>query len=212
MGTLVYDIERLYEQIFGKSKKYHLDGAAENELKPLNGGYKLDVKKVTPELPATYKTTDLHGVDIWLPTWLEALPPNIGTDGTIFLPYCTMRFTGSSTIVRTPLAERRGTVKELFNTDDYKITLKGFFIDKAKRTYPDADLRELRKLHELGQSFKIRNYLTDLFLIDKTVSDQEQNRVVFTGFDLPENEGGRLHVKPFIFNLESDGVFTLTVE
>jgi hypothetical protein len=212
MATIIYDIEQLYQRIFGNGQTYHIGKKAgtDSAIAALPG-YKVAANKAAA-LPEILQTTDGYGVDIWLPVWFEDLPKNIGDNGTLFLPYCVMRLTGMSTIVRTPQAERMGSVKELYNVDDYKITLKGFFIDKDKRVYPDAQLAELKKLHKAGVDFKIKNYLTDIFLSDSSVPYNEQNRVVFTGFELPEVEGGRKHVKPFVFNLESDSVFTLIAE
>jgi hypothetical protein len=145
--------------------------------------------------------TSLHGVEIWLPTRFRQLPSDLFSDTTLLLPYCVIRITGSSTIVRTPLAERRGTVKELYSIDDYKITLKGFFIDR-QRVFPHDDLATLKKLHEMGAGFILDNAVSNVFL-------NADDKVVITGFDLPEVEGGRKHVRPFVMQLESDTVFTL---
>ena len=102
------------------------------------------------------------------------------------------------------MAERQGTVKELYSTDDYSISLKGFFIDVDKRIWPEADLRMFKKIFELQTAFILENALTNVFL----AKDQ---KVVIESFDLPEVEGGRKHIRPFNIQLESDSIFTLEV-
>ena len=191
MSNIIIDIEQLFDKTTGDIIKI-----------PGNKAQVTDKNLLT---------NDMFGVEVWLPVYFEDLPDDVGDKGRLFLPYTVVRISGSSTIVRTPLAERRGTVKELYNTDDYKINIKGFFIDKEKRLFPEKDLSALKKIHEYGHAFKLVNALTDIFLADKGVSPLEQNKVIISAFELPEVEGGR-KVRPFTMTLESDSVFTLEVK
>ena len=207
MSNFVFDIEKLFERQFG-TKPYKVGEVAPgidvNE-------YKTSGLKKNQEIPTNLLTKDLFGVEVWLPVYFDGLPKEVGDNGKLFLPYTVIRISGSSNIVRTPLAECRGSVKELFNIDDYKINIKGFFIDKQNRLFPEKDLKALKVAHEYGQAFKIINALTDIYLTDQTLPPIEQNRVVLTSFDLPEVEGGR-KARPFTMTLESDSVFTLEVD
>lgn len=146
-------------------------------------------------------STSYAGVEIWLPTWFRGLPQDI-RGGVLFMPYTVVRITGKKTIVKTALAERKGTVKELYSLDDYKITIKGFLIDHRNRQWPSAELNDLKKLYELNQSVILDNALTNIFL-------ERDSKVVIEDIDFPEVEGGRKHVRPFVMQMESDSVFTL---
>lgn len=142
----------------------------------------------------------LFGVEIWLPTTLQTRAGDRWD-----LPYSVISIAGSSTWIETPLAERRGTVKELYSIDDYKINIKGFFIDKQRRLFPDTDLKNLKKVHEAGESLFLFNALTDIFL---TLDDM----VVIKSFDLPAVEGGKKSMRPFTMSLDSDSIFTLELD
>ena len=218
MGLLILDIEKEFQTVFGlKPKVGKVPDISEdqggkahiNSVIPSTDDSKFLINSVKDSRISTKTgslllSKDTTGVDIWLPITLDNLPSNIGNNGSLELPYCVVRITGSSSIVRTPMVERKGSVKELYSVDDYKITIKGFFIDKAQRLFPEEDLINLRKIHEEGKNFKIRNALTNIFL-------DKDDRVIFSGFELPEVQGGRNHVRPFVMNIESDSVFTLEV-
>lgn len=211
MATIISDLETLYQRQFG-SKPYSVGNTT--EAKDSSG--QQSIYKISSNSNGGYGTdkltTDSQGVEIWLPVWLEDLPDSVGENGELFLPYSVVRISGSSTIVRTPMAEQLGSVKELYNTEDYKINIKGFFIDKEQRLWPEKDLTALKKIHELGKAFTLKNALTDLFLSYKGLRGDEHKKVVITSFDLPEVQGGRKHVRPFVMTLESDSVFNLVVK
>lgn len=211
MSSIITNLEDLYQRTFG-SKPYQV-GTIPG---PLDSKEPKSIYKINSSTNGGYGTdkltTDTQGVEIWLPVWLEDLPGEVGDNGKLFLPYSVVRITGNNTIISTPLAERIGSVKEQYNTDDYKITIKGFFIDKEQRLWPESDLVALKKLHEIGRAFKITNAITDIYLTHSSLPAIEQKRVVIRSFDLPEVQGGRKHVRPFVMQLESDCVFTLEVE
>ncbi len=209
MATIITDLEQLFQRQFG-SKPYHISKASDDSTNATSG-YKINTTN-TEGYGSDMLTKDSKGVEIWLPIYLEDLPQEVGDNGKLFLPYCVVRIGGSNTIISTPLAERIGSVKEQYNTDDYKINIKGFFIDKERRLWPESDLEALKKIHELGKAFKITNALTDIFLSHDSLPAIEQKRVVITKFDLPEVQGGGKHIRPFTMTLESDCVFTLEVE
>lgn len=210
MATIISDISALYQRQFG-SRPYTVGKTTES--KDSKGDQNLyNIASLDSTYGTDKLTKDSQGVEIWLPVWLEDLPNEVGDSGRLFLPYSVVRVTGKNTIISTPLAERIGSAKEQYNTDDYKIMIKGFFIDKDQRLWPESDLVALKKIHELGRAFKLTNALTDLFLTHSSLPAIEQKRVVIKSFDLPEVQGGRKHVRPFVMELESDCVFTLEVE
>jgi hypothetical protein len=223
MSTIVFEIEQLYNQFFGSKPVVPKEGTnAKADTKFVIGG--LPKKTGLEFLPVVNSfnnkvqftnqgnqlyDVDVKGVEIWLPTKLFNLPFTINGSNQVKLPYSVISISGGTNIVRTTVSERKGTVKELYNIDDYKISIKGFFIDKERRVWPEDDIIMLKKLHESGEAFGLDNALTNPFLQDNTIPDMEQQRVVMTGFSLPEVEGGRKHIRPFVMNLESDSVFTL---
>ena len=188
MSNLIYDLDQLYEATFG-AKPFRVNGSGNgNKFTHASGS----------ALTATYLNKE-----IWLPTRFTGLPGTF-KHHEFFLPYSVIKISGKKTIVKTAMAERRGTVKELYSTDDYSISLKGFFIDDKNRTWPEADLKAFRRLFELQSAIVLQNALTNVFLAG-------EQRVVIESFDLPEVEGGRKHIRPFNIQLESDSIFTLEV-
>lgn len=200
MSTTVFEIEQLYNQYFGT--KPSIATVFKNDKEPIKADGSVSFpasKKTTTTSLGGVLSEQYLGVEIWLPTTLK-----FENGSTFYLPYSTIRITGSKSFIRTPLAERKGSVKELFSIDDYKITIKGFFIDKENRVFPEDSLNLLRTFFESNERCFLQNALTDLFM-DKT------DAVVIHSFELPEVEGGRKHVRPFIMQLESDSVFELIV-
>ena len=212
MSTIAFELQQLYQQTFGTKP---VIGKVQYNTADVGGLFKVLAKTeevVYTETGAPLTAKDIRGTEIWLPVYFFNLPADIGDNGRLFLPYCVVRISGTSTVIRTPLAERIGSAKEQYNVDDYKISLKGFFIDKENRVFPEKDLKALKKIHEMGKAFSIWNAATDIFLSNPAEGDLEQQQVIMTAFDLPEVEGGRKHVRPFTMTLESDNIFTLEVE
>lgn len=222
MAFISVDIENLYQRYFGTKPK--VGELPQNPTpKPFgvptvaNNNSITELPIVDVDNPQKGKflnsnhgrllKTDYLGVEIWLPTTLRT-----STGVKWDLPYSVIRISNSKTIIRTPLAERKGTVKEEFNTDDYKITIKGFLIDKEQRLFPEDDLLKLKGFFETNSRVFLDNALSNIFLEEQGLPEDEQYAVVVTSFDLPEVEGGRKHVRPFVLQLESDYVFTLEVE
>ena len=147
-------------------------------------------------------------MDIWFPVRFYNAGDNIPIE---YLPYSVVRVTGKKNIVKTPVMYRKGTVKEQYNIDDYSISIKGFLIGENGQ-FPEPDMDSLRDLFELKRSVQIDNAITNIFLNDPGLSRYEQQRVVIESLDFPEVEGGRINVRPFTMQLESDFVFTLELK
>lgn len=189
MSELTFDLDKLYETVFG-TRPYRIEGrGGGNKYSQLSGSALMEYHL---------------GKEIWLPTRFAGLNIKQFKYSEIFLPYTVVKISGKKTIVKTAMAERQGTVKELYSTDDYSINLKGFFIDDKNRTWPEKELKAFKRLFEMQTAVALENALTNVFL-------EKERKVVIESFDLPEVEGGRKHVRPFNIQLESDSIFTLEV-
>jgi hypothetical protein len=189
MSGLTFDLDKLFEIVFG-TRPYRIESS--------------DRGKRYSQLSGSALTEYYLGKEIWLPTRFAELNIRDYTASEFFLPYSVVKISGKKTIVKTAMAERQGTVKELYSTDDYTINLKGFFIDDKNRVWPEEDLKAFKRLFELPEAVVLDNALTNIFL-------ERDQKVVITSFDLPEVDGGRKHVRPFNIQLESDSIFTLEV-
>jgi hypothetical protein len=202
MSLITIDLEQLYRQTFGGTPARIADapaGSKNGDPFIINGSNNIVTHASGSTLIESYLNKE-----IWLPTRFMELNINDYDSSELFLPYSVIKISGKKTIVKTAMAERQGTVKELYSTDDYSISLKGFLIDDQNRVWPEQDLKALKRLFELQAAVVLDNALTNIFL----ARDQ---KVVIESFDLPEVEGGRKHVRPFNIQLESDSIFTLEV-
>jgi hypothetical protein len=201
----IIDIAKLFEKTFG-SKPYHVPELTTQEpsQEPYNLGQKAQGIQFTAK--GSLLSEQLKGVEILLPVRFYE-----GSSLLMFLPYTVVKIAGKKTIVETPLSERKGTVKEHFSLDDYSISVKGFLIGD-NRSFPEQQLEQLKKLYETQQAVTLDNALTNIYLTDADLSQDEQRRVVIYDLDIAEVQGGRVHVRPFSMNLKSDSVFILERE
>lgn len=121
------------------------------------------------------------------------------------LPYPVISITSKKTIVETPLTERRGTVKEFINIQNYEIVVKGFIIDSANE-FPESDVTTLRTIYEQNVPLSLQCPLTDIFLLrpDRKGSDH----VVLCELKFPAISGVK-NVRPYELHFESDETFNL---
>lgn len=206
-NPVIIDIINLFQKQFGV-KPYVVEGISDN-IEDSNN-FHLSESTSIKEKEFTSKGSLLkeqyNGIEIMLPIRIFD-----GQTLLMYMPYCVIAISGGKTIIRTQVSERQGSVKEQFNTDDYKITIKGFLIG-SDRKFPEDELYKLRTLYETKKAVTIDNALTNIFLSNPQLPYDEQRRVVVTGFDIPDVSGGREHVRPFTMSLESDTVFTLELE
>ena len=144
----------------------------------------------------------VNGVSILLPVRFYD-----GSTELMHLPYVVVSIRGRKMIIKTPMVERKGSVKEMYAVDDYAMTVKGFLI-AYDRKFPENLLVQMKELCERKTAVTVDNALFNLFLDDKDLPTSEQRRVVISEYEFPEVTGGR-HVRPFVLQLESDTVFTL---
>lgn len=199
----VINVLELFEKTFGK-KPYVVPGASVTSADSSEIGYNVKVTKQEQEFTAkgSLLKERFRGVDVLLPIRFYDGPKLVK-----YLPYCVIGLGGSKIIVKTPMTERVGSVREQYNIDDYTFSIKGFLINED-RTFPEDELTEIKELFELMKAVTIENALTNIFLTNPKLKPDEQRRVVITKMDLLEVQGGR-HVRPFTMQVEGDTVFTL---
>ena len=205
IGNII-DIAKLFQDTFG-SKPYVVPEVSKTSA-PDNGGQYSGIP-TKAEQQFTDKGSLIAeqylGVEIFLPIRF------IVGAAVYYFPYCVVSLSRRNSYIKTPMIERRGSVKELFNTDDYAISVKGFLIGQ-NRLFPEKELQQLKDIVDLKQDIVMDNALTNIFLTYKDASAREQRRVVVEKMELPPVQGGRKHVKPFVLQLESDSVFKLELE
>lgn len=117
-------------------------------------------------------------------------------------PYLSI--SASKRIVKTSLAgnTRRGSVKEIINTDDYVITLRGVLLNEVSDNYPFDEVERLKDLFEVNQAVPIINAITKTLAIEN---------VVLTGWKIPEMIGIP-NAQAYEINMISDEDFVLIRE
>lgn len=196
MSFILYDLDQLYAQTWGR-RPYRIEGS--NDL--TDGQINSDKGNLLK--------TEFEGKEVWLPVEFQELDSNLFEGGKFLFPYSTIRISGKKTIVKTPLAERGGTVKEYYSLDDYSIKIQGFLIDSQNRLWPESEMVKLKTLWTQNTALVIDNALTNIFL--GRPDDSDNNRVVIESIDFPEMESRKMHIRPFSMTLESDSVFDLNV-
>jgi hypothetical protein len=205
MAGISVDLDRLYQRQFGRKPV-----VPEGQDTPPDAPFVIQGQNPVSlsETGRALTAQDWMGREIWLPVKFKQLDRDKFASGELFLPYTVISISSKKTIIKTPLAERMGSVKELYSIDDYSISIKGFLIgyDKSGKypVWPEEQIQQLEQLYSLNEAVELENALTDLFI-------GEGRNVVIESLEFPEVEGGRKHVRPFSMKLESDTIFELTI-
>ena len=211
MAEINFDLAALFEETFGyRSHAFDPQFNRAIGYEPLSPGGKENGTQGSP-----YYAVDTMGREYYMPvtlTYTDASQDiglingaNTGILNTWNLPYPVISVTSRKTIVETPLTERRGTVKELINIQDYEIVIKGFIIGNTNE-FPEADVTTLRTIYEQNVAISIQCPLTDIFLLrpDRSGSDQ----VVIRELTFPAVTGVK-NVRPYQLRMVSDEPFNL---
>lgn len=94
---------------------------------------------------------------------------------------------GSNTLVRRKVSKgkNRGSIKENWNVNDYSISISGMLKGSDESSYPEEDVRKLRRIVEAQETVDVKCTLFDLFAIDQ---------IAIESYDFPftkseENQG-----------------------
>ncbi|MEG2599695.1 MAG: DUF6046 domain-containing protein [Muribaculaceae bacterium] len=133
-----------------------------------------------------------RGKNIFLPVRFEELAPG----GQILnIRCCTIRATSKRTIVRTPVPERIGSVKEVCNIGDWVFTIKGVLLGDNDH-YPDNKIHVLREIYESLNPIELHNPLRSLLTDSK--------RVIIESLDFEDLPGRHIKHQPFTMVCETD--------
>ena len=210
MAIVDLDLWDLYKKEFGSDPS-----AFKPQIEPVMGDTELS-RVNTGKLGSPYYATDAGlGVEYFMPVLLTypdtsadnsgLLPGGTGILMSWNLPFPIVKVGGKKTVIETPLTERRGSVKELVNIQDYKITITGLLI-AATNDFPEEQVTALRTLYEQNTPITIKCPLTDIWLMrpDRSGSDQ----VVILDFDITTKKGVK-NVVEYRLELVSDEPFNL---
>lgn len=206
--NIILDLAQLYKRTFGSSP-YHVPGLGQDEKQEGNGErYKIESTQTIDAFSSTGGVIkeNLQGVEIVLPVRFYSGPTLL-----MHLPHVVVKINNKKIIAKTAMNERKGSVKEQYSIDDYVIGVKGFLINPNHK-FPEEELETLKYLYETRQAITLDNALTNIYLTDPELSQEEQRRVVVDSLDIAEVQGGRINVRPFSMSLLSDSVFTLELE
>lgn len=102
--------------------------------------------------------------------------------------------TGQKIIVKTPMQNRRGTVKEYISDDDYSITIRGFLINENSQAFPAAQLEDLMQVIRINKPIRITS---------EVFNQLDIHNIVIESYRFPEVEGFP-NMQPFELECLSD--------
>lgn len=219
MAELNLSLDVVFEQMFGYRSQ-----AFDPKFNAVQGDVKFKRTEQGKVAGSPYYKIDAAGREYYMPvevnvgfekmpgkeiTYAQALGVT-NTDGSLAgrwdLPYPVISISSRKCIIETPLTDRRGTVKELINIEDYRITIRGFIVNHKANELPEDDILTMRKLYELNVAIKISNPLLDAFLISEERDGSDL--VVIKDLQFRESPGVK-NVKGYIMELASDEPFNL---
>jgi len=214
MAELSFSIADMFQKSFGyKTKAFNPNMT----LISGNGGKDAPGRKSAGSYGSSYYGSGLLGREYFMPVKLSYLDKSIGAQYPSAdnanngikkewnLPYPVVSISSKKTIIETPLTERRGTVKELINIQDYEIVVKGLIVN-TDNEFPEEEVVMLRTIYEQNMPISIQCALTDIFLLrpDRSGSDH----VVIRELKFPVIAGVK-HVCPYELHMLSDEAFDL---
>lgn len=109
---------------------------------------------------------------------------------------------GRKHIVTTEIDGQDGTFKELYSMGDYSIKIQGILVnDDDPDNYPEAQVRELRRIIELRRHVKVSNAITGYFNIA---------HLAIESYDFPAMPG-QIGAQAYELNCISDRDFQLVL-
>ena len=202
----VINLYDLYGEVFGRHS-YHIDEPKKLNLDVSYSGIPQNERPrgtIHKSLKGqSFNKSGVYGQDIWFPIMLRGSKIEGGklTNIELEIEACTISVNLVSTIINTPDTERKGTVTEIVNIEDYKFTIRGFLIGK-NRTVPEQQILDLVAIKESTQEKTLHGGYPEMFL-DKSC------RIVISELEFPEVQGQNHWIRPFSFTCKSDFITDL---
>ncbi len=145
--------------------------------------------ELEPEAPAIeefIRGTRLRGKDR-LGRWYFMpvsfiFPSTSGEKKTLELERAEIKaISAKKNIVETPLVGRKGAVRELISSEDFKISIQAV-VRTDDGSYPADQIVELKELYNVNEAVELKSVLTDLLF-------DENDKVVITDMSFPETPG-----------------------
>lgn len=199
-----FDLLKLYKTYFNNTPYFISND--ESKPKPLDGGYSLSTENPRPKGSIDYSSKNIafnkigaYGQDIWFPIELWKQGTKL-----IEIEACTVGVNMMKEIIRTPVSERKGKVKECFAIDDYRFMIKGFLIGK-NRIVPEDQILQLKDWFETTEPIELHGGYPEIFL-------DESCRVAVSALDFPEVQGKATWIRPFSMIVETDYIEDLIIK
>ena len=196
MSNIVIDIRDIYRTYFAKPYVVPKNNEWGSNI---GEKYLVDVGNRNDETTdGVWLSSKYRGIDVMMPIVL------VSGGKELHIPCATISCNRRNTIIRTAVAEREGTVKELFSAGDWVITIKGVLLGEDGR-FPKEATERLIEISKNIEPLELWCGLTDMFM-------PGNNKVVVESLELPEIKGSSIRHRPFTMTLESDYVDTLIVD
>jgi hypothetical protein len=180
---------------------------------------KLPTRKTTGKYGSPlYAHDDVTGREYYLPMQVEVgndvMPGTnttyaayLGFDGSgkWNLPHPVVSASRRKLIIRTPLTERQGSVKEVISSEDWQITVRGVLIG-ANGEMPEEQMDILTRLDGMTEAVTIHNAITDILLMKPERKGSKQ--VVINNLQWHDAQGIQ-GVRGYELQMESDMPFNL---
>lgn len=194
----IFDLTKLYKTYFNQAPYFV---SKDENSSPQQSSYVVTTENPRPKGSIDYSSKNIafndigsYGQDIWFPVTFKTLFK--GQRIELKLTACTVGVTMMKEIIRTPVAERNGKVKECFAIDDTRFNIKGFLIGKD-RLVPEDQITQLKNIFETTESVEMHGGYHEIFLDDSC-------QVAVSSLEFPEVQGKAVWIRPFTMTVETD--------
>lgn len=207
-----FDLLKLYKTYFANNP-YFINDKDSAQPTTQEIGYSITTENPRPKGSIDYSSKNIpfnkigaYGQDIWFPiTFSTSVIDSANNLQSIVIEIeaCTVGVNLMKDIIRTPVSERKGKVKECFAIDDYRFNVKGFLIGK-NRMVPEDQINALKQIFESTNPVELHGGYPEIFLDDSC-------RVAIGFLDFPEVQGKAPWIRPFTMMVETDYIQDLII-
>lgn len=191
MATNKFDLTKLYTSVFGlNGVRFAIPNSQERQ-----GGYDFSALQLSDQPQA--RASSVLGT----PIYEQITVIGEGVNYT-FPDWPLIDISYPKTIVKTPILNGKGTVKEYINTDDYQVNIRGILINYFSDAYPEDLLYEFEQVCKINKELRILSPVVNLLDI---------NNIVIENVSYPSVEGFN-NIQPFVLQCVSDEPVELVIK